>query len=136
MIREIIHDKALLAMKSEPATEADKQIITDLAETLKAHKERCVGMAANMIGSWKNIIVVYDKKNQLALINPVITQKSKPYLTEESCLSIAGVKKTMRYDVIEVEYQDTDFKPKKGTFRGFTAQIIQHEIDHCNGILI
>lgn len=136
MIREIIHDKALLAMKSEPATEADKQIITDLAETLKAHKERCVGMAANMIGSWKNIIVVYDKKNQLALINPVITQKSKPYLTEESCLSIAGVKKTMRYDVIEVEYQDTDFKSKKGTFRGFTAQIIQHEIDHCNGILI
>lgn len=136
MIREIIHDKALLAMKSEPATEADKQIITDLAETLKAHKERCVGMAANMIGSWKNIIVVYDKKNQLALINPVITQKSKPYLTEESCLSIAGVKKTMRYDVIEVEYQDTYFKSKKGTFRGFTAQIIQHEIDHCNGILI
>lgn len=136
MIREIIHDKALLAMKSEPATEADKQIITDLAETLKAHKERCVGMAANMIGSWKNIIIVYDKKNQLALINPVITQRSKPYLTEESCLSIAGVKKTMRYDIIEVEYQDTDFKSKKGTFRGFTAQIIQHEIDHCNGILI
>ncbi|MCQ2219468.1 MAG: peptide deformylase [Paludibacteraceae bacterium] len=136
MIREIMHDPMFLSQKSEPATEDDKQIAKDLLDTLRAHLDGCVGMAANMIGVLKNIIVICVGNNQVALINPIITKKSKPYPTEEGCLSLPGFKKTIRYDEIEVEFQDIDFKPKKKKFSGWTAQIIQHEIDHCNGILI
>lgn len=131
-----MHDPMFLSQKSEPATEDDKQIAKDLLDTLRAHLDGCVGMAANMIGVLKNIIVICVGNNQVALINPIITKKSKPYPTEEGCLSLPGFKKTIRYDEIEVEFQDIDFKPKKKKFSGWTAQIIQHEIDHCNGILI
>lgn len=136
MVKNIIHDPLFLAQKSEPATEADKQIITDLMDTLKANLDRCVGMAANMIGVKKNIIVVSAGFMQFAMVNPVITGKSQPFETEESCLSLAGVRKTTRYREIEVEYLDATFKKQKSVYKGWTAQIIQHEIDHCNGILI
>ncbi len=136
MVREIMHDPAFLSMKSLPATENDKQIVVDLLDTLRAHLDGCVGMAANMIGELKNIIVVCDGKKQIALINPVIVAKSKPYPAEEGCLSLPGIKKTIRFKDIEVEFQDVDFQPQKKKFSGWTAQIIQHEVDHCNGVLI
>lgn len=136
MVKDIMHDPAFLAIKSEPATCDDKQVAIDLLDTLRAHLDGCVGMAANMIGISKNIIVICDGKKQVVLINPVITKKSKPYPTEEGCLSLPGNKKTLRFDEIEVEFQDIDFKPQKKRYKGWTAQIIQHEVDHCNGILI
>ncbi|MBR4840545.1 MAG: peptide deformylase [Paludibacteraceae bacterium] len=136
MVREIMHDPLFLAQKSEPATEMDKPIAIDLLDTLRAHLKHCVGMAANMIGETKNIIAVCKGNKQIILINPTIIQKSKPYPTEESCLSLPGIKKTIRYDVIEVEFQTIDFQKRKEKFTGWTAEIIQHEIDHCNGILI
>ena len=136
MVREIMHDPLFLAQKSLPATETDKQVVTDLLDTLRAHLDECVGMAANMIGVLKNIIVVCDGRKQVVLVNPMIVKKFKPYPTEESCLSLPGSKKTIRYDEIEVEFLDEEFRPKKKKYEGWTAQIIQHEVDHCNGVLI
>lgn len=136
MIRPIIHDPLFLAQKSDPATEADRQIITDLMDTLRANLDRCVGMAANMIGEKKRIIVFCNGPMQMVMVNPVITAKSGEYEAEEGCLSLAGVRKTKRWQKITVKYQDQAFKQRTGNFEDFTAQIIQHEIDHCNGVLI
>lgn len=136
MVRDIMRNPLFLAQKSEPATEADMQVVQDLLDTLKANKDRCVGMAANMIGVKKRIIAVDMGIASVAMINPVITKKKKPYETEEGCLSLDGVRKTIRYDEIEVEYQDIGFVKRKQTFKGYVAQIIQHEVDHCEGILI
>lgn len=137
MVKPLVHDPMFLAQKAVPATEEDRQVITDLCDTLRAHLDGCVGMAANMIGVNKNIIVISLGFAQLALVNARITKKSKPYQAEEGCLSfLGGPKKTTRYGEIEVEYMDTDFKLKKEKFSGFPAQIIQHELDHVAGILI
>ena len=136
MIRPIVHDPFFLGQKSAPATEADRPIINDLLDTLRAHLDRCVGMAANMIGERKRIIVFCNGPMQMIMVNPQITAKSGPYETEEGCLSLAGTRKTKRYQQITVRYQDQAFQTRTGTFEGFTAQIIQHEIDHCEGILI
>ena len=136
MIKKIVRDPFFLQQKSEPATEADKQVIEDLLDTLKANRERCVGMAANMIGVRKQIIVVAAGPFILPMINPVITKKSGEYRTEESCLSLEGVRPCTRYKEIEVDYLDQNFKPRHGTYKDFTAQIIQHEIDHFAGVLI
>ncbi len=136
MVKPIIKDILFLSQKSPPATQADKQVITDLLDTLQANKEHCVGMAANMIGVKKRIIVVSMGFMNIPMINPVITKKSKPYETEESCLSLTGVRKTTRYETIEVEYLDVNFKKHKQTYSGWIAQIIQHECDHLEGIII
>lgn len=136
MVKEIMHDPLFLAQKSVAATEADREVAKDLLDTLRAHLDGCVGMAANMIGVLKNIIVICDGNKQVVLVNPKITMKLRPYPAEEGCLSLPGIKKTIRYEEIIVEYQDADFKPKKKKYTGWTAQIIQHEVDHCNGILI
>lgn len=125
-----------LQQKSEPATEADKQVIHDLLDTLRANQDRCVGMAANMIGVKKRIIVVAMGPFHFAMVNPVITKKSGEYQTEESCLSLEGVRPCTRYKEIEVDYLDQDFKPQHGKYKDFTAQVIQHEIDHFEGVLI
>ncbi|MBQ7785764.1 MAG: peptide deformylase [Clostridia bacterium] len=136
MVRPIMRDMMFLAAKSEPATQADKQIAVDLLDTLAAHADGCVGMAANMIGVRKRIIAVSSGMMNVAMLNPVITKKSGEYEAEEGCLSLSGVRKTRRYERIEVEYQDMDMRKRKQTFTGWTAQIIQHEVDHCDGILI
>lgn len=136
MIKKIVKGKQIFAKKAQPATEADKQVITDLLDTLKANRDACVGMAANMIGVNKSIIVVSAGTFQFAMVNPVITKKSGVYETEESCLSLIGVRPCTRYEEIEVDYLDQDFKPQHGKYSGWTAQIIQHEIDHCNGVVI
>lgn len=136
MIKPIIHDPFFLAQKSDPATEADRQIMTDLLDTLRANLDRCVGMAANMIGERKRIIVFCNGPMQMIMVNPQITAKEGPYDAEEGCLSLAGVRKAKRYQRVTVQYQDQLFQPRTGSFSGFTAQIIQHEIDHCDGILI
>ena len=125
-----------LAQKSEKATAADLQIAKDLLETLFANREGCVGMAANMIGARKRIIVFDNNGTYMTMLNPEIIQKSGEYEAEEGCLSISGIRKTKRFQFITVKYQDMELKPQTGKFFGFTAQIIQHEIDHCNGILI
>lgn len=138
-VKELVHDPMFLLQKSVPATDCaeDRQTITDLLDTLKAHLDGCVGMAANMIGVKKTIIVVSRGFMQVAMVNPKIVKRAKPYQTEEGCLSLlGGPRKCTRYDEIEVEYLDAVFSPKKGKFTGFTAQIIQHECDHCNGVLI
>ena len=136
MIKKIVKGKQIFAKKAQPATEADKQVITDLMDTLKANRDACVGMAANLIGVNKSIIVVSAGTFQFAMVNPVITKKSGVYETEESCLSLIGVRPCTRYEEIEVDYLDQDFKPQHGKYSGWTAQIIQHEIDHCNGVVI
>lgn len=137
MVKELVHDPLFLAQKSEPATPADAQVITDLLDTLRAHLDSCVGMAANMIGVKKNIIVVSTGFMQVAMVNARIVGRKKPYKTEESCLSLlGGPRPCTRYDEIEVEYQDANFVPKKDKFTGWIAQIIQHELDHVNGVLI
>ena len=136
MVKNIVRDPLFLAQKSEPATEADKQVVTDLLDTLRANLDRCVGMAANMIGVKKAIIVVAAGPFQFAMINPKITKKTGAYQTEESCLSLDGVRPCTRYKEIEVDYLDQDFKPQHGKYSGWTAQIIQHEIDHIAGIVI
>ena len=136
MIKPIVRDALFLSQKSEEATKADLPVVTDLEDTLRANRERCVGMAANMIGFRKKIIIVATGLADIVMINPVITEKSGPYETEEGCLSLAGARKTKRYRKITVRYQDRLFKSWTDTFEGFTAQIIQHEIDHCDGILI
>ncbi|MBR6105561.1 MAG: peptide deformylase [Paludibacteraceae bacterium] len=136
MVQELNHDLAFLSQKAERATENDKQVIDDLLDTLRTHLDSCVGMAANMIGVNKSIVVFCKGKKQLAMVNPVIVKKVGPYFAEETCLSVPGSKKTVRYNEIEVVYLDRDFVRKREKFSGFTAQIIQHEIDHTNGILI
>ena len=136
MVKQIVRDPLFLQQKSEPATEADKQVIVDLMDTLKANSDRCVGMAANMIGVKKQIIVVAAGPFIFPMVNPVITKKSGKYETEESCLSLDGVRPCTRYKEIEVDYLDQDFKPQHGKYKDFTAQIIQHEIQHFSGELI
>ena len=136
MIRPIVRDELFLKQKSEQATMQDSAVIVDLMDTLRANAEHCVGMAANMIGVKKKIIVFSIGAVIVPMVNPVITKKLKPYETEEGCLSLTGVRKTKRYETIEVEYEDQNFKKQKQTFQGWTAQIIQHEIDHCEGIII
>ena len=136
MVRSIMHDPMFLAQKSAPATEADQAVIADLLDTLRANLNRCVGMAANMIGEKKRIIVFCSGPMQIVMVNPEITAHSGEYETEEGCLSLAGVRKTKRWQRITVKYQDQAFRWRTGAFEGFTAQIIQHEIDHCSGILI
>ena len=136
MVQQIMHDPLFLAQKSAPATKADLQVGKDLQDTLKAHREGCVGMAANMIGVKKNIIVVAAGPFQFAMVNPVITKKTGAFQTEEGCLSLEGVRPCTRYKEIEVDFWDADFKKQHGKYSGWTAQIIQHEIDHCNGVVI
>ena len=132
MIRPIVKDVVFLGEKSEDATKADLSVVEDLIDTLRANLNGCVGMAANMIGVKKRIIVFAIGEMIVPMINPVIVKKEKSYLTEESCLSLTGVRQTTRYETIVVEYLDKEFNKQKGTFTGFVAQIIQHEIDHCN----
>ncbi len=136
MVRDIVKGKKIFMKKAQAATEKDKSIVVDLLDTLRANRAVCVGMAANMIGVNKSIIVVAAGPFQFAMVNPVITQKSGEYQTEESCLSLTGSRSCTRYEEIEVDYLDENFKPKHGKYSGYTAQIIQHEIDHCNGIVI
>jgi peptide deformylase len=136
MIRSIMKDIFFLNQKSEPATKADSQVIQDLLDTLEANKEGCVGMAANMIGVKKRIIVISMGDINVPMINPVIVNKSGKYETEEGCLSLIGVRKTNRFKEIEVEYFDPGFKKRRGKYLGWIAQIIQHEVDHCDGIVI
>ena len=136
MIRPIMRDALFLNQKSEEATEADKQVVQDLLDTLKANEDGCVGMAANMIGVKKRIIAVSMGFANIPMINPVIVKRSGPYETEEGCLSLLGVRKTTRYKDIEVEFLDAGFKKQRQKYSGWIAQIIQHEVDHCNGIVI
>lgn len=136
MIQPIMKDPIFLSQKSVPATLDDLQIAQDLLETLEAHKEGCVGMAANMIGVNKRIIAFDCDGKYMVMFNPEIIKSSEPYETEEGCLSLNGARKTKRYHSIKVRYQTENFDVRLKTFKGWTAQIIQHEIDHCNGILI
>lgn len=137
MVKELMHDPIFLARKSSPATAEDLGIAQDLLETLIAHQDGCVGMAANMIGELKCIIAFDNDGEYMIMFNPEILKQSSPYQTEEGCLSLlGGPRKTRRYNKIKVKYQNAQFQTRIKTFEGFTAQIIQHEIDHCNGILI
>ena len=136
MQKPIVHDEEFLAQKSEPATFMDIAIAQDLLDTLAAHAEHCVGLAANMIGVRKRIIAVNVGPMNIAMLNPEIVKRSGKYMTEEGCLSLTGERQTVRYEKITVKYLDLQFKPHKESFSGFTAQIIQHEVDHCNGIII
>lgn len=136
MVRELMHDPLFLARKSTAPTAEDLPIARDLMDTLLHHREGCVGMAANMIGVRKRIIVVSMGMLDVAMVNPVILSKFGPYEAEEGCLSLAGVRKTTRYREIEVAFQDASFRPQKQKYAGWIAQIIQHEIDHCEGKLI
>jgi len=137
MIKELMHDPIFLGQKSDAATADDLQVAKDLLDTLIAHKDGCVGMAANMIGVKKRIICFDDNGKYMTMFNPEILKAADPYETEEGCLSLLGdPRKTKRYKKIKVQYQTEDFKVRMKTFEGFTAQIIQHEIDHCNGVLI
>ena len=137
MIRELVHDPIFLAKKSETATLSDIDIAKDLLETLIHHQDGCVGMAANKIGETKRIIAFDNDGEYMTMLNPVILKGSDLYETEESCLSLlGGPRKTKRYKKIKVQYQNLAMQTRMKTFTGWTAQIIQHEIDHCNGILI
>lgn len=136
MVKQIVRDPLFLQQKSEPATEADAQVIVDLMDTIRANLDRCVGMAANMIGVKKQIIVFAAGPFIIPMVNPVITAKSGKYQTEESCLSLDGARPCVRYKEIEVDYLDQDFQPQHGKYKDFTAQIIQHEIQHFSGELI
>jgi len=137
MVRELTHDPIFLAQKSEPATAADLDTAQDLLDTLTFHRETCVGMAANMIGISKCIIAFVNDGAYALMLNPKIVKFSGPYEAEEGCLSLlGGPRKTTRYQKIKVQYQTKELQTRLKTFEGWTAQIIQHEIDHCNGILI
>lgn len=136
MIKTIVKDIQFLQQKSDLATKDDVQVIEDLVDTLQANLENCVGLAANMIGIKKRILVFTLGSMIVPMVNPVILKKENPYETEESCLSLIGFRKTTRYENIEVEYLDRNFKKHKQVFSGFTAQIIQHEVDHFEGIII
>ena len=134
--RPIVKDPIFLARKSRPATAEDLSIARDLLDTLAAHRDGCVGMAANMIGEAVRIIVFDNEGADAVMYNPEIVKASEPYETEEGCLSLTGVRKTKRFRKIKVQYQNEQMQLRLKTFTGWTAQIIQHEIDHCNGILI
>ena len=136
MIKPIMKDVLFLNQKSDLATPRDMQVVQDLLDTLKANEAGCVGMAANMIGVRKRIIAVNMGGVNVPMINPVIVKKSGPYEAEEGCLSLSDVRKTTRYREIEVEYLDINFKKKRQKYMGWVAQIIQHEVDHCDGVLI
>ena len=136
MVRPIMKDEAFLKQPSEPAVEADMPVARDLLDTLKANASHCVGMAANMIGEAKRIIAVDDEGGYLLMFNPEIIERSGPYEAEEGCLSLTGTRKTIRYKKITVRYQNRVFRERERTFRDWTAQIVQHEIDHCNGVII
>ena len=136
MVRAIMKDVLFLKKKAVPATKDDMPVVQDLLDTLKANETGCVGMAANMIGVNKRIIAVNMGFINVAMLNPVIVKKSRAYETEEGCLSLDGVRKTTRYENIEVEFQDISFHKQRQKYSGWTAQIIQHEIDHCDGIII
>ena len=137
MVKELVHDPIFLAQKSAPATKDDLQTAQDLLDTLMAHRDSCVGMAANMIGVCRRIIVFDNKGSCMTMLNPQIVKQSGEYEAEESCLSLlGGPRKTKRFRKIKVQYQTPDFQTRLKTFTGWTAQIIQHESDHCNGILI
>jgi len=136
MLREICKDELFLMQKAEPALQEDLSVAQDLLETLIAHKDGCVGMAANMIGVSKRIIAFENEDSYLIMFNPVILKKSEPYETEEGCLSLTGTRKTKRWQTIKVQWQNEKFQTRIKTFTGWTAEIIQHEIDHCDGILI
>ncbi len=137
MVKELMHDPIFLGGKSEIATIEDLQTAQDLLDTLTAHKDSCVGMAANMIGVRKRIIAFDNEGKYMVMFNPEIIKKSGPYETEESCLSLlGGPRKCKRYQSIKVQWQTEKFETRIKTFTGWTAQIIQHEIDHCNGVLI
>ena len=141
MIRELMHDSIFLAGKSEVATKEDLQVAQDLLDTLIAHKDGCVGLAANMIGQFKRIIAFLDESGQTptytVMLNPEIVKKDGAYDTEEGCLSLlGGSRKCKRYKIIKVQYQTLEMQTRTKNFTGWTAQIIQHEVDHCNGILI
>ena len=136
MIQPIMKDPIFLAQKSAPATKEDLPVAQDLLDTLTAHKDGCVGMAANMIGVSKRIIVFDNEGKYMVMFNPEIVKRSEPYEAEEGCLSLTGTRKAKRYRSIKVQYQNEQFQTRFKTFTGWTAQIIQHEIDHCNGVLI
>lgn len=136
MVREIMKDEVFLAEASEKATAEDTEIARDLLETLEAHKAGCVGMAANMIGVRKRIIAFDNEGSYMVMFNPEIVKKSGTYEAEEGCLSLTGTRKTRRWQSIKVQYQNEKMQIRLKTFTGWTAQIIQHEIDHCNGIII
>lgn len=136
MVKKIVRDPFFLGQKSEPATEEDREVVTDLLDTLRANIDHCVGMAANMIGVKKNIIVIASGPFQFAMINAVITKKTGPYKTEEGCLSLEGVRPCTRYKEIEVDYLNENFEKKHGKYSGWIAEIIQHELDHVAGIVI
>ena len=136
MIKEIIKDEFFLKQKSKECTKEDAHIAQELLETIQAYKDQCVGMAANMIGVKKRIIAVNMGIMNVAMFNPKIVKRSGKYETEEGCLSLVGVRNCTRYQEIEVEYQDMSFKKHRQKYSGWIAQIIQHEIDHCNGIII
>ena len=137
MAKEIVHSPILLAAKSEPAVAADLQTVQDLLDTLSAHADECVGMAANMIGVRKRIIAFDNMGVYMTMLNPEIIEKSEPYEAEEGCLSfLGGPRKCLRYRKITVKWQTGGFRTVTKAFSGWTAQIIQHEIDHCDGILI
>ena len=136
MIREICRDETFLAQKAAPATADDLATAQDLLDTLTAHKDGCVGMAANMIGVNKCIIAFDNEGTYMVMFNPVIVRQSRPYEAQEGCLSLTGVRKTKRFQTIKVQWQNEQFQTRLKTFTGWTAEIIQHEIDHCEGILI
>ena len=136
MVREIMRDEAFLSQKAEPATLEDLPVAQDLLDTLTAHKDGCVGMAANMISVCKRIIVFDNDGTYMVMFNPEIIKKSGSYEAEEGCLSLTGIRKAKRWQSIKVQYQNEQFQTRFKTFTDWTAQIIQHEIDHCEGILI
>ena len=137
MVKELIHDPLLLALKSQPASREDMQVVQDLMDTFAAHRETCVGMAANMIGEFRNIIIFNNEDVAMVMLNPEIIRQEGPYTTKEGCLSLlGGPRETVRYQKIKVRYETTEFQTRLKTFTGWTAEIIQHEIDHCHGVLI
>lgn len=137
MVKEVMHDPIFLALKSEAATSEDLQVAQDLLDTLAANKDGCVGMAANMIGVRKRIIAFDNEGTYMVMFNPEIVKMSGPYDTEEGCLSLSGgPRPCKRYQTIKVQWQNEKFQSRIKTFSGWTAQIIQHEVDHCNGVLI
>ena len=136
MIREIMRDETFLARKAETATPDDLPVAQDLLDTLEANKGRCVGMAANMIGVSKRIIVFDNEGTYMVMFNPEIIKRSGPYQAEEGCLSLSGTRPAKRWQSIKVRYQNEKFQERFKTFTGWTAQIIQHEVDHCEGIII
>ena len=136
MIKPIMKDPIFLSQKSAPAAVPDLPVAQDLRDTLAAHRDSCVGMAANMIGVAKRIIIFDDNGSATVMFNPEIVKCSGPYEAEEGCLSLPGTRKARRWRSIKVQYQNERFETRLKTYTGFTAQIIQHEIDHCNGVLI